>query len=192
MRLKVYNLGGLNRKHIDDRFNNAIVLCRTNYSAADKLKINAAVDKMMAKEHLRQNQACKVLQVHDFQVLRWQANHALLKEATRPEKQKQSLHEGPVGCVDAFTEELVSFVDEWHGKGILVSRLCLIIKACKLSPAFSNKTLSAQEAVISRFTEKNSLVYRMTLHTVQHPPQQMCKEAQGFLQAIVPIVNNGN
>jgi hypothetical protein len=53
--------------------------------------------------------------------VRWQANCVLLEEAARPEK--QTLHEGPVGCVDAFTEELVSFVDKWHGKGILVSHL---------------------------------------------------------------------
>jgi hypothetical protein len=179
MRLKVYNLGGLNCKSIDNRFDNAIVLHRTHYSAADKLKIVAAIDKMMAEEHLRQNQACKVLQVRDPQVLRWHANCALLEEVARPVK--QSLHEGPVGCVGAFTEELVSFVDKLRGKGILVSCLCLIRKACKLSPAFSNKTLSAQKAAISCFKAKNSLVHRMAMHTAQRPPQEMCNKAQGFL-----------
>ncbi len=127
MRLKAYNPGGLNRKHLDDRFGNAIVQCRTHYAAADKLKIIDAVEKMMAKENLFQNQACEVLQVHDTQVLRWHANCASIEEVARPEK--MSMHEGPVGCADAFTEELVSFVDEWHGKGILVSCLCLIRKA---------------------------------------------------------------
>jgi hypothetical protein len=140
----------------------------SHYSAANKLKIVAAVDKMMAKEYLRQNQACKVLQVRDSQVLRWQANPALLKEAARPEK--QSLHKGPVDCVDTFTEELVSFVDKWHGKGVLVSCLCLIRKACELSPAFSNKTLSAQKAATSCFMAKNGLVHRMATHTAQRPP----------------------
>ncbi len=124
MRLKFFNPGGLNCKRIEDRSDNAIVLDCIHYSAADKLNIVAAIDKMMAQEHLRQNQAYEVVHVRDSQVLRWQANHALLKEAARLEK--QSLHEGPVGCVDAFTDELVSFVDEWHGKGILVSCLCLI------------------------------------------------------------------
>jgi hypothetical protein len=140
MRLKIYNLGGLNSKCIDDRFDNAIIQRHTHYSVADKLKIVTAVDKMMAKEYLKQNQACLVLQVCDSQVLRWQANRALLEEAARPEK--QIMHKGPVGCVDAYTEELVSFVDEWHGKGILVTRLCLIRKACNLSPVFANKILS--------------------------------------------------
>jgi hypothetical protein len=109
MRLKVYNPGGLSCKRIDNRLDNAIIR-RIHYSAADKLKIVAAIDKMMAKEKLFQNQACDILQVCDAQILRWQANRASLEEAARPEKMK--LHEGPVGCVDSFTEELVSFVDD--------------------------------------------------------------------------------
>jgi hypothetical protein len=32
----------------------------------------------------------------------------------------------------------------------------------------------------------------MAMHTAQRPPQEMCNEANGFLQEIVPIVNNGN
>ncbi len=190
MRLKVYNPGGLNCKCIDNRFDNAIIQHRTYYSAADNLKIVAAIDKMTAEEYLKQNQACLVLQVCDSQVLRWQANCALLKEAARPEK--QIMHEGPVGCVDAYTEELVSFVDKWRGKGVLVLRLCLIRKACDLSPVFANKTLSAQKAAISCFMAKNGLVHCMAMHTAQCSPQEMCNEAHGFLQEIVPIVNDGN
>jgi hypothetical protein len=96
---------------------------------------------MMTEEYLKQNQACAILQVCDSQVLRWQANRASLEEAARPEK--QILHQGPVSCADAITKQLVSFVAKWHGKGIIVSCLCLIRKASKLSPAFSDKTLSA-------------------------------------------------
>jgi hypothetical protein len=169
MRLKIYSPCGLNRKHIKDRFDNAIVQRRTHYSAANKLKIVAAVDKMMAEVYLKQNQACSVLQVCDSQFLRWQANCALLKEMARPEK--QIIHKGPVGCVDAYTEELVSFVDEWRGKGILVLRLlCLIRKACNLSPVFANKTLSVQKADVSYFMAKSRLVHCMATHTTQRPP----------------------
>ena len=70
MRLKVYNPGGPSCKRIGDRFDNAIVP-RIHYSAADKLKIVAAIDKMMAEKKLFQNQACDILQVCDAQVLRW-------------------------------------------------------------------------------------------------------------------------
>jgi hypothetical protein len=83
MRLKVYNPGGLNRKHLDDRFGNAIVQRRTHYAAADKLKIIDTIEKMMADKNLFQNKACKVLQVRDTQVLRWRANPASIEEAAR-------------------------------------------------------------------------------------------------------------
>ncbi len=76
--------------------------------------------------------------------------------------------------MDAITKQLVSFVDEWCGKGVLVCRLCLIRKDCKLSPAFSDKTLSAQKVAISCFMAKNSLVHRMAMHTAQRPTQEMC------------------
>ncbi len=69
MRLKVYNLGSINHKRIEDRFGNAL-RC-THYSAANKLKIIATIVKMMAEENLFQNQTCDVLQVRDSQVLRW-------------------------------------------------------------------------------------------------------------------------
>jgi hypothetical protein len=52
MKVKVYNPGGINHKRIDDRFGKAIILHCTHYSAAAKLKIVAAIDKMMAKENL--------------------------------------------------------------------------------------------------------------------------------------------
>jgi hypothetical protein len=146
MKLKVYNPGSLNCKRIDDRFD-GIVQRRIHYSAANKLKNVAAVDCMMAEEYLKQNQACAIPQVCDSQVLSWQANHALLDEVARPEK--QILYQGPASSVDAITKQLVSFVDEWRGKGILVYCLCLIRKACKLNTSFSNKTLSEQKAVIS-------------------------------------------
>jgi hypothetical protein len=169
MRLKVYNPGGLSRKRIDDRFDNAIVH-RIHYSAADKLMFVTAIDKMMAKEKLFQNQACGILQVRDSQVLRWQANCALLEEAARPEK--MSMHEGPVECVDSFTEEPVSFVDEWRGKGILVLRLCLIRKASNLSPVFANKTLCPESGHFSLYGKKWPHPPHGHAHRAAPPPKK--------------------
>jgi hypothetical protein len=145
---------------------------------------------MMAEENLRQNQACAMMQICDFQVLRWRSKHVLLEEAARPEK--QVLHQGPAGCMDAFAEELVSFVDKWCGKGILVSCLCLIRKACKLNPVFSNKTLSVKKAAIYCFMAKNRLVHCMATHNLEGPPQETCDKALGYLDGIIPIINNGN
>jgi hypothetical protein len=190
MRFKIYYPGSLNCKRIKDRFYNAIVQRCTHYSAANKLKLVAAVDKMMAEEYLKQSQACLVQQVCDSQVLRWQANRALLEEAAR--LKKRIMHKDPVGCMDAYTEELVSFVDKWHGKGILFLCLCLIRKACNLSLVFANKTISAQKVAISCFMAKNGLIHCMATHTAQRLPQEICNEAHGFLQEIVPIITDGN
>jgi hypothetical protein len=189
MKIKLYNPGSLSQKCIDKWFDSIVKRC-IHYSSGNKLKILAAVDHMMAEENLKQNQACVIMQVCDSKVLRWCSNRVLLEAAARPEE--QILHQGPAGCVDAFTEELVSFVDKWRGKGILVSCLCLIRKACELSPAFSNKTLSLQKAAISHFMAKTGLVNRMATHTAQRTPREMCNEARGYLDVIVTIVNDGN
>jgi hypothetical protein len=164
MKVKLYNPGGLSQKPINKRFDSIVKHC-IHYSSVNKLNILVVVDCIMAEEHLTQNQACAIMQVSDSQVLSWRSNRVLLDKVAIPEK--QILHLGPADCMDASTEELVSFVDECHGKGILVSCLCLIRKACKLSPAFSDKTLSAQNGAISCFMVKNVLVHHMATHTTQ-------------------------
>jgi hypothetical protein len=64
MKVKVYNPGNLNHKRIDERFDGGEQHC-IHYSAANKLKIVATVDRMMAEEYIKQNQACAILQVCD-------------------------------------------------------------------------------------------------------------------------------
>jgi hypothetical protein len=83
MKVKVYMPGGFNQKCMNNKFDTG-VQHHVHYSAANKLKILAAVDCMMAEENLRQNQACAILQACDSQVLRWQASRALLEEAANP------------------------------------------------------------------------------------------------------------
>jgi hypothetical protein len=100
MKVKVYNPGGIPQKQMNERFDRGVQRC-VHYSPANKLKIVGAVDRMMAEENLKQNQACVFLQVCDSQVLKWQASHVLLEEGARLEK--QSLHPGQAGCVDAIT-----------------------------------------------------------------------------------------
>ncbi len=109
IKIMLYNPSSLSQKHIDEKFESTVKHC-IHYSAGDKLKILAAIDCMMAEENLRQNQAYGIMQVCDSQVLRWGTKRVLVEEVARPEK--QILHQGPAGCVDAFTEELVPFVDK--------------------------------------------------------------------------------
>ena len=141
---------------------------------------------------MTQVEAAVMLQVCPSQVSRWRGKAAQLEAALATGREKMSLRDGPASLLDGVEEELVRFVDEWRSKGYPVSRLSLVRKACKLSPAFAEKSLPAQKAVVSRLMARNNLAHRMTTHTAQRPPEEVMEEALGFLQVMIPIVNDGN
>ncbi len=87
---------------------------------------------------------------------------------------------------------MLDYVSEWRGKGMDVSRLSLIRKACQLSPGFTSKTLAAQKMCISRFMMRNGLTHHMATHAAQRPPEQVCEEATCHLEVMVPIINDVN
>jgi hypothetical protein len=122
---------------------------RVQYSAADKVKIAAAVDKVMAKEHLHQNQAAAFLQVSPSLISRWRAKSSALKQVAQPNS--FALHKGPAALLAKFKEQMLNYVSKWRGKGMDVSRLSLIQKTRQLSPGFTSKTLDAQKLCISCF-----------------------------------------
>ena len=68
-----------------------------------------------------------------------------------------NLHKGPAGLLDEVEEDLVAFVDEWRLKGLPVSHLSLVRKACQLSPAFAEKSLAAQKMAVSCVMVRNNL-----------------------------------
>ncbi len=106
--------------------------------------------------------------------------------------EKLKLHKGPAGLLGEVEEDLVTFVDEWRMKGLPVSQLSLVRKACQLSPAFAKKSLAAQKMAVSRVMAKNNLTHRMSTHAAQRPPEEVVQEALGYLEVIVPIVNDVN
>jgi len=103
-----------------------------------------------------------------------------------------SLRGGPASLLDEVEEELVRFVDEWRSKGLPVSRLSLVRKACQLCPAFADKTLPAQKMAISRIMARNNLAHRMSTHTAQRPPEEVVQEALGYLEVLRPIISDSN
>ena len=135
MKITVYNQGGVShtrkQKRIDEEARR-----RVQYSAADKVKILTAVDKMMAEENLHQNQAAALLQVSPSQIIRWRAKSSSLQQAARPNS--LALKKGPAAFLADVKEQLVSYVSEWHQKGMDISGLSLIKKACHLSPGFAS------------------------------------------------------
>ncbi len=87
---------------------------------------------------------------------------------------------------------MVSYVSEWRAKGMDVSRLYLVRKACQLSPCFASKSLDTQRACISRSMMRHGLTHRMATHVAQYPPEKVYEEAKGHLEVMVPIVNDIN
>ena len=89
-------------------------------------------------------------------------------------------------------KQLIPFVNKWSGKGIPVSCLALVQKACLLSPGFGTKTLEAQQCCISVFMMKNDMTHCMATHTTQRPPGEVSDKAKGHVNAMVPSVNAFN
>jgi len=147
----------------------------------------------MKKENMTQNQASIAMQVCPSQVSRWRACADNLAASVESGRDKLKLNqEGPAGLLDDVEEDLVTFVDEWRMKGLPVSRLSLVRKACQLSPAFSEKSLPAKKMAISCIMARNNLAHRMSTHAAQRPPEEVSQEALGYLEVIVPIVNDSN
>ncbi len=127
--------------------------------------------KMMAEEHLHQNQADTLLQVSPSQITRRRAKSSSLHQATRPNSLQ--LHKGPAEFFAKIDEKMVSYMSEWCGKGMDVSCLSLIRKACQLSPGFASKSLGAQKACISCFMMQLGLTHCMATHAAQRPPEEV-------------------
>ena len=145
---------------------------------------------MMDEERVRQSQAAAMLQVSPSQITRWRAKSSSLQQAARPDSLQ--LHKGPAAFLAEVNEQMVAYVNEWRAKGMDVSRLSLIRKACSLSPEFASRTLDAQRASISRFMMRQGLTHRMATHAAQRPPEEVYAEAKGHLEVMVPIVNDIN
>ncbi len=96
MKITVYNQGGLSHTRLQIRVDRRIdegVPRRVRYSAADKVKILAAVDRIKDDERVHQSQAASLLQVSPSQITRWRAKSSSLQQVARPDSLQ--LHKGP-------------------------------------------------------------------------------------------------
>jgi len=134
MKTKVYKAGGVHHARLAEQMDSAIQR-RQFRPAYKKVQILASVDCLIRNENMNQGEAAVMLQVCPSQVSRWRAKAEKLEAALATGREKFSLREGPASLLDEVEEELVCFVDEWHSKGLPVSCLSLVRKACQLSPA---------------------------------------------------------
>ena len=172
MKTKVYNSGGIGPARLAERMDSALER-RKLYPASKKLQILSSVDSLMNKESMTQNQASVAMQVCPSQVSRWRACADDLAASLESGRDKLKLNQGPAGLLDDVEEDLVTFVDKWHMKGLPASRLSLVRKACRLSPVFSEKSLPAQKMAISHIMARNNLAHRMSTHAAQRPPEEV-------------------
>ena len=125
MKTKVYNPGGKNRVRIAERMDSVLERHKL-YPASKKLQILSSVDVLMRTENMSQNKASVTLQTCPSQVSRWRACAGDLAASVERGRDKLKLKQGPAGLLDDVEDQLVTFVDEWHLKGLPVSWLSLV------------------------------------------------------------------
>jgi hypothetical protein len=77
-------------------------------------------------------------------------------------------------------EELIAWIFERRERGLVVSTLSIIIKACCLLPLMEQKLVLARYMVTRRFLKTPSIVYRMGTKVSQRPPSEVRQEAMKF------------
>ena len=117
MKTKVYNSGGIGPARLAERMDSALER-RKLYPASKKLQILSSVDSLMKKETMTQNQASVAMQVCPSQVSRWRACADNLAASLESGRDKLKLNQGPAGLLDDVEEDIVTFVDECHMKGL--------------------------------------------------------------------------
>ena len=89
-------------------------------------------------------------------------------------------------------EELIAWIFERRERGLVVSTLSIIIKACCLLPLMEQKLVLARYMVMRRFLKTHSIVYRMGTKVSQRPPSEVRQEAIKFQDFIRPMLQGAD
>ena len=100
-----------------------------------------------------------------------------------------SMTAGPQSQLAPIEEELLRFIFERCEQGIPISRTAVVMKASKLLPSFSVKTMTAKYAAVRRFLKKNDLVYRIGTHVSQKAPDVAASDTADFVKTIRPFLH---
>ena len=107
MKVAIYNPGGSNQTRSVERLKKGGQHC-IQYTAADRVKIVLAADKIMIEERLTQQQASAAMQVSPSLISRWRVKSSALEQSTR--SLALSLNKGPVALLSAIDKQLIPFV----------------------------------------------------------------------------------
>jgi hypothetical protein len=69
-------------------------------------------------------------------------------------------------------------------QSITVHTLDLVIKASSLSPKFDAKDFIVRTSTVKRFMHAHSLVYHMGMHESQYKPDEVTREASGYIDVM--------
>ena len=124
--MPIYNTSSVSHKHILQRieiWSNRLGFCRT-FSASENVKILSVVEKMVRDDSFTYAEASTFIGIDQSAISRRRKNQEQLADVTRPDA--LSLHSGPINILKDIEGSQIDFVDEWHGKSLLVNRLTLM------------------------------------------------------------------
>jgi hypothetical protein len=94
----------------------------------------------------------------------------------------RSLCAGPSSTVlGPMQDELLRYIFELREQGMPVSIAIVALKAAQLSPAFNQKSRTAQKSAAGRFVRTHGLVHRLGTHESQRSPTETATDALDFM-----------
>ncbi|KAI2509922.1 Pogo transposable element with KRAB domain [Fragilaria crotonensis] len=97
----------------------------------------------------------------------------------------RSLCPGPCSTVlGPIQDELLRYIFELREQGMPVSISIVMMKAAQLSPAFSQKSRTAQYSAARRFVRTHGLVFRLGTRESQRSPTETAAEALDYMISV--------
>ena len=96
--------------------------------------------------------------------------------------------DGPQSQLKKVETELLNFIFARREQGCAIKFSSVVMKASKLLPEFSVKTITAKDAAVRRFLKSHDLVYRIGTHVSQKSPKLAEDDAADFVKTICPFL----
>ena len=147
---------------------------RRRYTAREKIAITSKIRRIKQETNVSYCQAAALIDVSHTFVFRWHAIRERFNNIDIKKLPRYSAYPCHCGQLESMKEELLAWIFERREKGLLISTLSVIIKACCLLPLMEQKSALARYFVMRRFLKKHSIVYRMGTKASQRPPHEVC------------------
>ena len=148
--------------------------CRRSFSLKEKREVVRTVDTLVSHGNSFRK-ACDAFGILPIYYRRWKAVLQNVEELEVEDLFRsfnlngtaRKIHPGRVSILAPVREELSAFVFYLREQGIQCTNRMVGREASRLLPAFCEKSSTAQEQVVRRFTKHLGLTQRMATHTAQ-------------------------